>query len=159
MMRALLAFVLLAGLAAAVAPPAGAVQPDEILTDPALEARARAIGKDLRCVVCRNQSIDDSNAGIARDMRIILRERLLAGDSDEEAVAFLVDRYGSFILLDPPVTPATWLLWGGPALLLLAAVFGFSRLWPRRTADVAEPALDAADRARAGALLDGDPRP
>ena len=104
---------------------AGAVNPDEMLDDPALEARARALSKGLRCLVCRNQNIDDSHAQLARDFRILLRERLAAGDSDEEAVNFLVRRYGSYILLEPPVNATTIMLWVGPALLLLAATAGF----------------------------------
>ncbi|MCX7889138.1 MAG: cytochrome c-type biogenesis protein CcmH [Rhodobacteraceae bacterium] len=157
MRRALQAGLVALAVSTAPLAPALAVNPDEVLADPALEARAREIGKGLRCVVCRNQSIDDSNAGIARDMRLILRERLVAGDTDAEAVAFMVERYGSFILLDPPVTPATWLLWGGPALLLMLAAAGFARLWARG-ADAAEaPALDEAERARAREILDGRP--
>lgn len=157
MIRLAALLALLVVLAAMPAPPAFAVQPDEILSDPALEARAREISRDLRCVVCRNQSIDDSNAGIARDMRIILRERLIAGDTNDQAVAFMVDRYGTFILLEPPVAPMTWLLWGGPALLLLVAVFGFSRLWTRPAAAAELSRLDEDDRARARDLLDGGP--
>ncbi|HPE24481.1 cytochrome c-type biogenesis protein [Albidovulum sp.] len=154
MRRAALRLALCAMLAAAnLAPVAAlAVLPDEMLADPALEARARALSRDLRCVVCRNQSIDDSNAALARDMRVILRERLVAGDSDEAAVAFLVDRFGSYVLLDPPVRPLTYLLWGGPALLMLATVFGFSRLW-RRRARPEPPRLSDEDRALAAALL------
>jgi len=97
-----------------------AVNPDEILPDPAQEARARAVGRDLRCLVCQNQSIDDSDAGLARDLRIIVRERIKAGDSDSQIKDYLVGRYGDFVLLNPPFKPATWLLWLGP--LLLAAI-------------------------------------
>lgn len=118
----------------AFVPPAVAVEPDEMLDDPALEARARAISAGLRCVVCRNQSIDDSNAPLARDLRILLRERLEAGDTDEEAVAYLVDRYGEYILLKPPFSAATLALWIGPAVMLIGATFGFAMLWRRRTA-------------------------
>ena len=112
--RVLLLSLLLAG-------SASAVQPDEMLADPALEARARVISRDLRCLVCQNQSIDDSDADLARDLRLLLRQRLLAGDSDSAARQFLVDRYGDYVLLQPPVKPSTLLLWGGPVLLLLAA--------------------------------------
>ncbi|MGE0240582.1 MAG: cytochrome c-type biogenesis protein [Parvibaculaceae bacterium] len=108
--------------------PAKAVQPDEILSDPALESRARALSADLRCLVCQNQSIDDSNAPLARDLRILLRERLEAGDSDAQAVDFIVARYGDFVLLRPRFTPETWLLWIGPfALLLVAGIFLYLR--------------------------------
>lgn len=104
-----------------------AVTPDEMLRDPALEARARAISQDLRCVVCPNQSIDDSNAPLARDLRILVRDRLMAGDSDAEAHAFIVARYGNFVLLKPPVQPNTLLLWFAPALLAAGALFGLVR--------------------------------
>ncbi|MCV2863609.1 cytochrome c-type biogenesis protein [Albidovulum sediminicola] len=155
MRRTLIPLAVIATLAGPVALPlpALAVLPDEVLADATLEARARALSRDLRCVVCRNQSIDDSNAALARDMRVILRERLVAGDSDDAAVAFLVDRFGSFVLLDPPVRPLTYALWSGPAILLIVTVLGFSRLWRRRV-QPAEPELDAADRALAASLLD-----
>ncbi|HEY8031505.1 MAG TPA: cytochrome c-type biogenesis protein [Methylocella sp.] len=99
---------------------ARAVQPDEIMTDPRLEARARALSAQLRCMVCQNESIDESHADLARDLRVLVRERLQAGDSDEQIRAFLVRRYGDFILLKPPFKLETWLLWGAPFLLLLA---------------------------------------
>jgi cytochrome c-type biogenesis protein CcmH len=102
--------------------PAHAVEPDEILKDPALEARARALSEGLRCLVCQNQSIDDSNAPLARDLRLLLRERLTKGDSDEQAVEYIVSRYGDFVLLKPRFDASTMLLWIGPfAILLLAA--------------------------------------
>jgi cytochrome c-type biogenesis protein CcmH len=111
----------LAVLAALVfAAPARAVLPSEQLADPRLEARARAISAELRCLVCQNQSIDDSDAVLAGDLRVILRERLLAGDSDKQAIDFIVQRYGNFVLLNPPFEPQTLLLWLGPALVLLA---------------------------------------
>lgn len=102
--------------------PAGAVQPDEVLHDPALEARARALSSGLRCLVCQNQSIDDSDAPLARDLRLLVRERLKAGDSDEEIIEFVVSRYGEFVLLKPLLLPHTWLLWFATPLVLLAAV-------------------------------------
>ena len=108
----LLALLVLAG-------PARAVLPGEQLADPKLEARARHIGAQLRCLVCQNQSIDDSDATLASDLRIILRERLVAGDTDREAIDFIVKRYGHYVLLNPPFEPATLLLWLGPALVLL----------------------------------------
>ena len=107
-MRALiLALMLLVAPVLSVA-PTWAVQPDEVLSDPALEQRARSLSKGLRCLVCRNESIDESNASLARDLRILLRERLVAGDSDEEAVAYIVDRYGEYVLLTPPARGSTW---------------------------------------------------
>jgi cytochrome c-type biogenesis protein CcmH len=109
-MRSWLAVLLLV-----FAVPAFAVEPDEILDDPVLEARARDLSAEIRCVVCQNESIDSSSAGIARDLRILLRERLVAGDSDAEVKDFLVARYGDYVLLRPPVKPATYLLWFGPS--------------------------------------------
>ncbi len=109
--------------------PASAVEPSEMLSDPVLEARARELSKGLRCLVCRNQNIDDSNSGIARDLRVLLRERLSAGDNDDQAVQYLVDRFGAYILLRPPFQLTTYLLWIGPILILLAAIFGFRSLW------------------------------
>jgi cytochrome c-type biogenesis protein CcmH len=139
-----------------VAVPALAItSPDEMLRDPALEARARALGKELRCLVCQNQSIDDSNAELARDLRRLVRERLVAGDSDAEIRAFLVERYGDFVLLKPPVGPGTWLLWFGPPALLLVgagliAVFFRAR---GRIEPAAAAELDPAERARLERLL------
>ncbi len=98
-----------------------AVEPDEVLSDPVLEERAREISRQLRCVVCQSQSIDDSNAPLAKDMRIIVRERLLAGESDEEIIAFLVDRYGDYVLLKPPVQNNTIVLWAAPFAAFLFA--------------------------------------
>lgn len=104
-----------------------AVRPDEILADPKLEARARAIGKELRCLVCQNESIDDSNADLAHDLRVIVRQRLLAGDTDEQARQYIVARYGEYVLLKPPFDTETYLLWFGPLILFAcggtAAVF------------------------------------
>ncbi len=110
--------------------PALAVLPDEVLQNPQLEARARALGRDLRCLVCQNQSIDDSDADLARDLRILLRQRLVAGDSDAQAKQFLVDRYGDYVLLKPPFKTTTLVLWLGPGVLLLCgigAAIGFYR--------------------------------
>ncbi|MBX3575837.1 MAG: cytochrome c-type biogenesis protein CcmH [Rhizobiaceae bacterium] len=103
----------------AVAAPAFAVQPDEVLADPALEARARAISAELRCLVCQNQSIDDSDADLARDLRVLVRERLLAGDTDQEVIDYIVARYGEFVLLRPTFGTRNALLWGAPLLILL----------------------------------------
>jgi cytochrome c-type biogenesis protein CcmH len=99
-----------------------AVEPDEILADPSLESRARALSAGFRCLVCQNQSIDDSDAPLARDLRLLIRERLKAGDSDAQAKAFVVARYGDFVLLKPPLAARTLLLWLSPFLLLLAGV-------------------------------------
>ena len=98
-----------------IAAPAFAVEPDEVLSDPVLEVRARALSKELRCMVCQNQSIDDSEAPLARDLRILVRERLQAGDSDRQVIDFLVARYGEFVLLRPRFSSHTALLWLGPA--------------------------------------------
>lgn len=111
-------------VAVLLATPGRAVEPDEILPEPALEARARSISRDLRCVVCQSQSIDDSNAPLAKDMRILVRERLAAGDTDEEVFAYLVDRYGDYILLKPPVQKNTFLLWSAPIIVFLVAAAG-----------------------------------
>ena len=118
----------LLALALLAAAPAGAVQPDEVLPDPVLEARARELSKNLRCLVCRNESIDESHADLARDLRLLLRERLVAGDSDDEAIAFIVDRYGEYVLLTPTTGGSNVLLWiAGPAMLgaggLIAALY------------------------------------
>ena len=99
-----------------------AVLPDEVLKEPALEARARIISQDLRCLVCQNQSIDDSNATLAKDLRVIVRERLTAGDSNEQVFAFVVSRYGNYVLLDPPLQANTILLWASPFLMLAIAL-------------------------------------
>ena len=129
-----------------------ATSPDEMLADPALEQRARALSKQLRCLVCQNQSIDDSNADLADDLRRLVRERLVAGDSDQEIIDFLTARYGDFVLLRPPVEPATWGLWFGPAALLLLGAGGVAIHLRRRRR--AEPeALSAAERAHLDALL------
>jgi cytochrome c-type biogenesis protein CcmH len=101
--------------------PALAVQPDEIMKDPALEARARALSTELRCLVCQNESIDDSSAPLARDLRLLVRERIAAGESNAQVKHFLVQRYGEFVLLKPPVSARTALLWAGPFLVLLGA--------------------------------------
>jgi cytochrome c-type biogenesis protein CcmH len=144
---------LLAALLALTA-PALAVEPSEMLKDPALEARAREIGRALRCVVCQNQAIDDSNAEVAHDMRRAVRERLTAGDSDAQVMDFMVARYGDYVLLKPPFTARTWLLWlGGPLVLLLAG--GALLLAARKRRAVAPPPapLSDAERARVAALL------
>ena len=132
-----------------------AVDPAEMLKDPALEARARTIGQALRCVVCQNQSIDDSSAEVARDMRRAVRDRLTAGDSDDQVFAYMVARYGDYVLLKPPFKTGTLLLWlGGPALLVVAgiALLIAARRRARRTVAPTQP-LSAAERQRLDALL------
>jgi cytochrome c-type biogenesis protein CcmH len=133
-----------------------AVQPDEILKDPVLETRARALSAELRCVVCQNQSIDDSNAPLARDLRLLVRERLLAGDSDAEVKRFLVDRYGTFVLLKPPFDRNTLLLWLTPLVVLAGAVFFLMSRWRRdTTAPVSAPrGLTPEEEERLRELLD-----
>jgi cytochrome c-type biogenesis protein CcmH len=116
---------------ALIATPVLAVQPNEVLSDPALEARARALSKDLRCLVCRNENIDDSNADLARDLRLLVRERLVAGDTDAAALAYIVDRYGEYVLLNPTSKGANLLLWiAGPLMLVVGA--GVAGLYLRR---------------------------
>jgi cytochrome c-type biogenesis protein CcmH len=150
----LVAFALLAPLRAL------AVQPDEVLADPALETRARVLSKELRCMVCQNQSIDDSDAPLARDLRILVRERLQAGDSDSQVIDFLVARYGEFVLLKPRFSWHTALLWLGPAAVLLIGALGLllvvrrDRSRARSTAGVAgEAALTPAEEARIAEIL------
>jgi cytochrome c-type biogenesis protein CcmH len=120
--------------------PAFAVNPDEILADPALEARARGISEHLRCLVCQNQSIDDSDAELARDLRLLVRERLTAGDSDEAAMQFIVDRYGEYVLLNPVFAPHTLLLWIAAPLALLIGGTAIAIGWRRRRAPLEAPA-------------------
>jgi len=135
---------------------AHAVTPDEVLHDPQLETRARTISQDLRCVVCQNQSIDDSNAPLAHDLRVLVRERLVAGDSDEQARDFIVARYGNFVLLKPPMQLNTLALWVGPAFFVLVAAIGFGAYVRRRLTNPASqtPAsLTTAERERINELL------
>ncbi len=152
--------LILAALLAALAGPAAAVTPDEQLADPALETRARVLSRELRCVVCQNQSIDESDAPLAHDLRVLLRERLAAGDSDDQAKAYLVDRYGSYVLLRPAFGPDTLLLWLGPLAVLALGGMGVA-IYLRGRA-VARPDQLAADRldpdeeARVAALLNSD---
>jgi cytochrome c-type biogenesis protein CcmH len=137
-----------------LAPAGAATGPDEILADPALEERARALSRQLRCLVCQNQSIDDSDADLARDLRQLVRERLVAGDSDAEIIAFLTARYGDFVLLQPPVKPATWGLWFGPLAVLVVAAGGIVVYLRRRGArDPASAPLSADEQARLDALM------
>jgi cytochrome c-type biogenesis protein CcmH len=136
-----------------------AVQPDEILSDPALEARARALSTELRCMVCQNQSIDDSDAPLARDLRILLRERLSAGESDAEVIDFLVARYGEFILLKPRFNMNTALLWiVPPAALVIGGIVAVLLFRRHRPAGEAKP-LEEAEKRRLEAILGADKRP
>jgi len=134
---------------------AHAVEPGEMLKDPALEARARKISQELRCVVCQNQSIDDSNAPLAHDLRVIVRERLTAGDTDSQVLAFVEARYGEFVLLRPPFKPQTFLLWLTPLLLLGGAAVFLVRARSRQPASGAAP-LSADERKRLDDLLAQD---
>jgi cytochrome c-type biogenesis protein CcmH len=135
----------------ALATPALAVEPDEMLPDPALEARAREIGRELRCLVCQNQSIDDSNAPLARDLRVLVRQRIAAGDSDRDVIAFVVERYGDFVRLKPPFEARTWALWlGAPILLAVAGATIFVRARRRR---VSPAPLTDIERRRLDELL------
>ena len=135
--------------------PAHAVEPGEALADPALEARARDLSADLRCLVCQNQSIDDSHAPLAKDLRLLVRERLAAGDSDDQVRNYLVQRYGDFVLLKPPLRIGTLLLWGAPLMVLLAGGFGLLRASRRRSASMATVGLSADEQARLDKLLGG----
>ncbi len=146
--RVLLAAALLTALGTA----AYAVEPSERLADPVLEARARALSLQLRCLVCQNQSIDESNADLAHDLRVVLRKRLTAGDTDKQALDYIVARYGVFVLLDPPFEPTTYLLWLTPPMLVLGiGVLLVTRA--RRRPDSGLPPLTEEERARAAMLL------
>jgi cytochrome c-type biogenesis protein CcmH len=151
--------VLIVGLLASG--PSQAVQPDEILKDPALESRARNLSRELRCMVCQNQSIDDSEAPLARDLRLLVRERLTQGDTDQQVLDFLVSRYGNFVLLRPPLEWHTMLLWGLPPAVLIAALVGLmiKARRQRPTASGTE-ALSQDEERRLSTLVDGDlPKP
>ena len=158
-MNKLLSLLILAAIAMAVpVGPSWAVLPDEVLDDPVLEARARDISTELRCVVCQNQSIDDSDAEIARDLRLLVRERLVAGDNDEQVVEFIVARYGDFVLLRPPWQPNTYMLWLAPPLMafLIAtlAVMFFRNYQIRKAAGLGPAPLSPDDRAELDALVE-----
>ena len=142
-------------VALAVSTAVLAVEADEMLKDPALEARARALSQTLRCMVCQNESIDESHAPLARDIRILVRERIAAGDSDAAVRDFLVARYGEFVLLEPRFRPATALLWGLPILALLTAL-GVAVAAAVRRRDAASAPLSAAEKRRLETLLDED---
>ena len=149
---------LLAALLLAIAvSPVHAIDPGEILSDPALESRARAISAELRCLVCQNQSIDDSDADLAKDLRVLVRERLKAGDTDEQIFDYVVARYGDFVLLNPPFKAKTILLWAGPAALLLSGIVAVAVYFRRRAAPAEDASsLSVEEEGRLQALLDGD---
>jgi cytochrome c-type biogenesis protein CcmH len=156
----LLMLALVAGLAVLIAAPsARAVEPDEILNDAVLEARARKLSAGLRCLVCQNQSIDDSNAPLARDLRLLVRERLKVGDSDADVLQFVVARYGEFVLLQPRLGRRTVILWLAPIFILLAIGIGFFRRFrqPKLNADQSTPEpLSSSERSRLDKLLRAD---
>lgn len=136
-----------------LASPAMAVEPSEMLNDPALEARARVISKGLRCVVCQNENIDDSNAGIAGDLRVLLRERLTAGDTDEQVVQYIVDRYGEYVLLQPRFSASNMLLWLTGPLLLVAGGIGAMVFIRGRSKAEPEGGLDEDEQKKLASLL------
>lgn len=145
-----------------------AVEPNEILDDPVMEKRAREIGKSLRCVVCQNQAIDDSNSDLARDMRVLVRKRLMAGSADSEVIEYMVSRYGDYVLLQPPMKATTYVLWFAPGGFILIGVFAIAMYYRRRRAEsdaavaaggASEPAaqaLTSEEEARITALLERD---
>ena len=146
--------IILALLIAILAVPAFAVEPDEMLKDPVLEARARELGKEIRCLVCQNQSIDDSDADLARDLRVLVRERLVAGDSDAEVEQYVVDRYGEYVLLKPTLTAKNLILWlTGPLLLIFGAIIAVIFLRRRASAQPASAELSKAEQDRLKKLL------
>jgi len=162
--KAQLLGLLLLCLSVTWALPSAAVEPDEILDDPRLEERARELSKIIRCLVCQNEAIDSSNADLARDLRILVRERLVAGDSDQDVLDYLVARYGDFVLLEPPMHPGTYLLWFGPLVLLLiggAAVAVYFARQRRQPKAVGAAPLSVEEQERLERLLaseDGESR-
>jgi cytochrome c-type biogenesis protein CcmH len=148
-----LGFILLALLMATPATPAHAVEPGEILKDLVLEARARNISRGLRCLVCQNQSIDDSNADLARDLRVLVRERLTAGDTNPQVFDFVVARYGDFVLLSPPLKSSTLILWGAPGILLIFGAIGLLLWYRRRGSSDPTDALTEDEQQRLAVLL------
>lgn len=145
--------LILSLLAAPVGEPVWAVQPDEMLADPAQEQRARDLSRELRCLVCRNESIDESHADLARDLRLLVRERITAGDTNEEAMAFIVDRYGEYVLLKPNTTGSNLLLWIAGPLMLMIAVGGSAIYLRRRSVGAAPDGLSDDEQARLSELM------
>lgn len=155
------AFALGVALTLLTALSAVAVNPDEVLKDPVLEQRARALSQNIRCLVCQNQSIDDSNASLARDLRVLVRERLTAGDSDSEVLDYLIARYGDFVMLKPPFKGSTYVLWFGPLVVFLLAAVGLVIFFRRRRTQLADTGdasvrLSGDERERLTRLLDGE---
>ena len=138
-----------------LATPALAINPGEMFEDPEKEARAREIGRELRCLVCQNQSIFDSNAGLAKDLRVLVRERMEAGDSDEEVLAYVADRYGDYVLLEPTKSAKNAVLWLTPAAALLMGLLGITLYLRRRNMSQAVAVMSDEDRAAAKQLLQG----
>jgi len=159
-LRGLLTALLLSLPALSLPVPAFAVQPDEVLKDPALEARAREISKELRCLVCQNQSIDDSNAALARDLRVLVRERLVTGDDNGSVLGYITARYGDYVLLRPPFKASTYVLWIGPVIVLLLGGLGAALFLRGRNraanADDTEAPLTPEERRRLDRLLRED---
>ncbi len=152
-------FVIIMLLVALAPIPAAAVNPSEVLADPVLEARAREISKDLRCLVCQNQSIDDSDASLARDLRVLVRERLTAGDSNEQVVAYVVSRYGDFVLLNPPFKGTTYVLWLAPAGIALIGIVAVVVFFRRRQGAAVAPAgLSTEEQDRLANLMEDEDR-
>ncbi len=146
--------ILILCLSLLMALPALAVQPDEVLDDPALEARARDISRGLRCPVCQGETIDESNAPISRDLRLYLRERLVAGDSDAQVVTAVTDRFGEFVLFEPPARGANWLLYlAGPVMALLALFAGLRFIRSRNRAEAGPEALSTDEKARLDRIM------
>lgn len=137
-------------------PSLQAVEPDEVLSNPKLEERARLLSKEFRCLVCQNQSIDDSDASLAKDLRVLIRDRLSKGDSDQQVIDFVVGRYGEFVLLKPAFKPHTYILWFGPFLILIAGIFGVVLLIKRQKSAQKAPAtkpLSASEKAKLKKIL------
>ena len=151
---------LLAAAVLLIAFPSFAVEPSEVLDDPVLETRARKISQGLRCLVCQNQSIDESAAVLARDLRVLVRERLVAGDGDQEVIDYVVSRYGDFVLLKPPFKAATFVLWAGPAVLILLGLIAILAFFRRNRSGAAEAAtvtsLTEDENRRLAALLEDE---
>lgn len=158
MIRAFVVALILA--ATLMAGPANAVRPDEMLADPGLEMRAREVSRELRCLVCRNQSIDDSDADLAHDLRMLVRERIKAGDSNAQVIAYVRARYGDFVLLRPPVAIGTLLLWGGPPVILLLGGIALARYYRARgRGETGTAPLSPEERRRLSAVLNEAPEP
>jgi cytochrome c-type biogenesis protein CcmH len=151
-MRALVLALLLLATPMLATSALAVIDPREMLPDPAQEQRARTIGKELRCLVCQNQSIDDSNAGLAQDLRRIVRERVAAGDSNEQVIAFVTDRYGDYVRLTPPFNAATAALWASPVLVLALGALAVVSFYRRRTVIAAPAPLTEEERARLARL-------